>query len=71
MKETGSDSDETRREEMQPYRVRVPGFIEGEAIGLGELMKRVTRAMGIRPCGGCESRAARLNRRVVLYGDRK
>lgn len=45
----------------QAHRVRLPGFIK-EEIGLGEAIKRVTYAMGIRPCGGCEKRAAALNR---------
>jgi hypothetical protein len=50
----------------QPFRVRLPGFIRDEEIGLGDLVKRVTYAAGIRPCGGCEGRAAALNRRVVF-----
>jgi hypothetical protein len=44
----------------QPYRVRLPGFIN-EELGLGEVVKRVTYAMGIKPCRGCEKRAAILN----------
>jgi hypothetical protein len=31
---------------------------------LGDAIKRVTYAMGIKPCGGCEKRAAALNRWV-------
>jgi hypothetical protein len=50
----------------EPYRVRLPGFISDEEIGLGQAIKRVTYAMGIRPCGGCEQRAAALNRWVVF-----
>jgi len=46
----------------QPHRVRLPGFLIEEEIGLGDAIKRVTYAMGIRPCGGCEKRAAALNR---------
>ena len=48
--------------EPKPYRVRVPGFITEEDVGLGDVIKRVTYAMGIKPCGGCEKRAAALNR---------
>jgi hypothetical protein len=48
--------------ERQPHRVRLPGFINEEEVGLGDAIKRVTYAMGIRPCGGCEKRAAALNR---------
>ena len=46
----------------QPHRVRLPGFLIDEEIGLGDAIKRVTYAMGIKPCGGCEKRAAALNR---------
>jgi hypothetical protein len=45
-----------------PYRARLPGFLIEEEIGLGDALKRVTYALGIRPCGGCERRAEVLNR---------
>jgi hypothetical protein len=45
-----------------PRRVRLPGFIKDEDIGLGDAVKRVTYAFGIQPCGGCERRATALNR---------
>jgi hypothetical protein len=47
--------------EHQPYQVRLPGFLIEEDVGLGEVVKRVTYAMGIKPCSGCERRAAALN----------
>jgi hypothetical protein len=50
----------------QPYRVRLPGFITGEEVGLGDIIKRATYAVGIKPCGGCEQRAAALNRWLVF-----
>lgn len=50
----------------EPYRVRLPGFVRDEEIGLGDAVRRMTYAMGIRPCGGCERRAAALNRWVVF-----
>jgi hypothetical protein len=50
----------------EPFRVRLPGFIRDEEVGLGDLVKRMTYAAGIRPCGGCEKRAAALNRKVVF-----
>jgi hypothetical protein len=56
--------------ERQPYQVRLPGFITDEDIGLGDIVKRVTSAFGIMPCGGCERRAAMLNRRFVFSGRR-
>ena len=49
-----------------PYRVRLPGFITGDEIGLGDVIKRATYAAGVKPCGGCERRAAALNRLVVF-----
>jgi hypothetical protein len=54
--------------EREPIRVRMPGFVADEGIGLGDAIKRVTRTVGIRPCGGCERRAAMLNRWVTFTG---
>lgn len=48
------------------HRVRLPSFISDEEIGLGEVIKRTSSYFGIRPCGGCESRAAALNRWMVF-----
>lgn len=53
-------------ESGRPYRVRLPGFVSDEDIGLGDAIKRVTYAVGIRPCGGCARRAAALNRWLVF-----
>jgi hypothetical protein len=53
-------------QEHPPHRVRLPGFLVEEEIGLGDAVKRVTYAMGIKPCSGCERRAAKLNRWMVL-----
>ncbi len=52
--------------ERPPHRVRLPGFLIEEEVGLGDVIKRVTYAMGIKPCGGCEKRAAALNRWMVF-----
>jgi hypothetical protein len=44
-------------------RVRLPGFVrDDDEIGLGDIVKRVTYAFGIKQCGGCETRAAAMNR---------
>jgi hypothetical protein len=49
-------------------RIRLPGFlIEEDEVGFGDAIKRATRAFGVAPCGGCERRAAWLNRRVSFY----
>lgn len=55
----------------QPIRIRLPGFINEEEIGLGDVIKRVTTTSGIRPCGGCNQRAAALNRWLVFSGRRR
>ena len=33
-----------------------------ESRGLGDTIKKVTEAIGLRPCGGCQARAQILNR---------
>ena len=58
MKKSDSSPVETER---PAHRVRLPGFIKDEEIGLGDVIKRVTYALGIKPCQGCEKRAAALN----------
>lgn len=50
------------RKERPTYQVRLPGFVIDEEVGLGDLIKKATYAMGIQPCGGCERRATALNR---------
>ena len=58
------------KEKSQPYRVRLPGFVADETIGLGDALKRVTASFGLRPCGGCEKRAGALNRFLLFSGSR-
>lgn len=60
------DKDNNRESKAGPYRVRLPGFVRDEEIGLGDVVKRMTYAAGLRPCGGCERRAAAMNRWVVF-----
>jgi len=45
----------------KPHRARLPGFLIEEEIGLGDVIKRTTYAIGIQPCSGCEKRAEALN----------
>jgi hypothetical protein len=52
------------------HRVRLPGFISDHEVGLGDVLKRATYAVGITPCGGCARRAAALNRWMVFSGKR-
>ena len=64
--ETRSDSPE--KGTRPRYQMRLPGFIPDEEIGLGDVIKRATYAIGIKPCGGCERRAATLNRWLGFSG---
>jgi hypothetical protein len=52
----------------KPHRVRLPGFVTDEDVGLGDVIKRVTRTLGVRTCGGCERRARALNGWLVFTG---
>ena len=63
---TKQTAKETR--ERRPYRVRLPGFVTEKEVGLGDVIKRATNAIGIGPCAGCERRAAALNRWFVFTG---
>lgn len=48
------------------FRARLPGFVTGDEIGLGDVVTRGAATLGIRPCGGCARRAAALNRLMVF-----
>lgn len=61
-KKADARDDGGQQQLSEPHRVRLPGFLIEEEIGLGDAIKRVTYRLGIKPCGGCEDRAARLNR---------
>jgi hypothetical protein len=52
----------------RPHRIRLPGFVVGEPIGLGDVIKTASSYIGLRPCGGCENRAAALNRWLTFSG---
>ena len=54
--------------EAKYHRVRLPGFVSDKDIGLGDVIKRATYAIGVKPCGGCERRATTLNRWMVFSG---
>jgi hypothetical protein len=65
-KKTSAGKTEPPRE-RGPFAVRLPGFISDEReVGLGDVMTRAAYRVGIRPCAGCERRAAALNRWVVF-----
>ena len=66
MKNRIESNTEGDKSEQPTHRVRLPGFITDEEIGLGDVIKRTTSYLGIRPCKGCEQRAAALNRWLVF-----
>ena len=66
---TRKSKEQIRSDRARPrHRVRLPGFIHNdEEIGLGDVVKSITFAVGIQPCGGCEQRRAALNRWMVFH----
>jgi hypothetical protein len=71
MHDRKASSDNAEQNESPPYRVRLPGFITEEPVGLGDVIKHATYTLGIKPCGGCERRAAMFNRWFVFTGRAK
>ena len=69
MRKKPSKTNPWTKSEGPRYSVRLPGFIN-EDIGLGDVIKRVTSAAGIKPCGGCQRRARALTRWLVFSGGR-
>jgi hypothetical protein len=63
MSRSQADEDADR---VSKHTLRLPRFIVREPVGLGDAVKRVTSAVGVKPCGACEERAARLNRWMTL-----
>jgi len=49
-----------------PRPIRIPIPLVRRPLGLGQAIKRLTVAVGVRPCGGCGQRARALDRRVVI-----
>lgn len=60
--------EEPGRPARNSSRLRLPSFVNEADIGLGDALKRATRAVGVKPCGGCEKRAAALNRWITFTG---
>lgn len=68
MTDDTSQATASETKEPQPYRVRLPGFVSDEDIGLGDVVTRATSLFGVKPCEGCKRRAAALNRWMVFSG---
>jgi hypothetical protein len=53
------------------HTIVLPTFLLDREVGLGQLLKRVTTSVGVRPCPLCEQRAARLDHWLrFVPGDR-
>lgn len=52
-----------KQEEKKPVNLKIPGFLRDDeaTVGLGDLIKRVTTSVGIKPCEPCNKRAQILN----------
>jgi hypothetical protein len=70
MNDEAPGSSQPREGARRPYKVRLPGFVSDKDIGMGDVIKHASSTIGIRPCSGCERRAAALNRRFVFSGRR-
>lgn len=66
MKQREQKQTETANAMPKPYRIRLPGFVSEEDVGLGDAIHRATSYLGIRHCSGCERRAAAMNRWIVF-----
>jgi len=64
-------NDEVEQKSIQDspvvHRVRLPGFLVENEVGLGDIIKRATYSAGIKPCAGCKRRAMTLNRWMSFY----
>jgi hypothetical protein len=68
MGESPTKADGRRSEDpkLEPHVVRLPGFLIEQNVGLGDAIKRATYALGVKPCSGCDKRAAALNRWMIF-----
>jgi hypothetical protein len=68
MRDKSKEDPECASDKILPprHRIRLPGFLIEEEIGLGDALKRTTYAVGIKPCSGCDKRANALNRWMVF-----
>jgi len=62
-------ADEGDEPEKAPPKVVVPFPLEG-TVGAGDVVRRVTSALGVSTCSACEQRRRRMNR-WVGFGRRR
>jgi hypothetical protein len=61
----GTNRKSSLTKESKLYRINIPGIIN-EEIGLGDVIKKITKSVGFNPCGGCQKRAEAMNRWLVI-----
>lgn len=66
MADSNAPAGSPNQDKHSPHRVRLPGFVIDEEIGLGDVIKQTTSYIGIKSCGSCTKRAAVLNRWLVF-----
>jgi hypothetical protein len=59
---------DSAKREQSARQIRLPGFLVDQPVGLGDVVKRATSAIGIKPCGPCSERARRLNQWLIFTG---
>ena len=59
--EKSASENDTDEKHMTAHTVRLPKFLVKDTVGLGQMVKRVTKSVGVSPCAPCEQRAARLD----------
>jgi len=52
--------------QVKQFQVRMP-YAPPEAVGLGDVIARMTQALGIKPCAPCKQRQDALNRQVKIF----
>ena len=65
------DKKPDRTAKRQPYRVRLPGFVTDEELGLGDAIKHVASYFGAHSCGGCDRRRVALNHWLTFDNGRR
>jgi hypothetical protein len=70
MNEEETGNVHTEKNKRHTFQVRLPGFINDSDVGLGDVIKYATSAVGVSPCGSCTHRASLLNNLLVFTGKR-
>jgi hypothetical protein len=68
-----TSSEASTDDKPQPaHRVRLPGFVgPGEDVGLGDVIKRTTSLVGVKPCVACDQRRRAVNGWLVFNSGRR